>query len=429
MITMKERRCFIISAFGRDDAPPGSELRIAWDRASFVIKSLIAPAIELVNETIEKRGEPPLTYHRGDYTRDTRPIIDDIHKNILTSTINIAALITRNENVGYEIGVANAFGKPVILLRHEDYTPPYDLAHLRMVLFKQSTFESEEAREKVVQQLVGVILAKVPNFRAPNFEPSLLGGDVVPQARCIAYDRFRVAYTDWDEMFWEAEKQIWIAGITLDQVANVNRFRRPVVEEDREDLGLEPVIDGVQQYVQTGLIDSLIAQCQAGRDVNVVIMHEDNPALAELLRHPTRNIEREIEKVRLEIVNTSQRVTSGIKLLAELARQLGASIGNFRFTKVMRGLIANRVSMSDSSAYITPVSFTLDINSGPCFLVSPLSPAEKKDRHGKDHGDINLFDVTRADLAFLQRINPTMHLDANGRIIDGLAKADQRMIG
>lgn len=426
---MRERRCFIISAFGRDDAPPGSELRIAWDRASFVIKSLIAPAIDLANETLVRRGEPPLTYHRGDYTRDTRPIIDDIHKNILTSTINIAALITKNENVSYEIGVANAFGRPVILLRHEDYVPPYDLIHLRMILFKETALESEGASENIITQLAETILAKVPSYRAPNFEPSLLGGDAVPQARCIAYDRFRVAYADWDEMFWEAEKQIWIAGITLDQVANVNRFRRPADESDFEEFGIEPVIDGEPQYVQTGLIEGLMAQCRAGRDVNVLIMHEDNPALAELLRHPTRDFQGEMEKVRFEIKKTSRRVTSGIRLVGELTRKLGVPIGNFRFTKVMRGLIANRVSMSDSLAYITPVSLTLDINSGPCFFVAPLSPAEKKDRHGKDHGDINLFDVTRADLAFLQRINPTMHLHPNGRISDGLAREEQRETG
>ena len=74
----------------------------------------------LQNYLHEKHG---LHVERGDHRVLTKPLMDKIREQILSADIIIAEITGSNPNVFYELGLAHAFGKPVIFLTRE---PPED---------------------------------------------------------------------------------------------------------------------------------------------------------------------------------------------------------------------------------------------------------------------------------------------------------------
>ncbi len=95
----------------------------------------------------------PTVRHAGDdCTRADdvfRPgvIIDDILDLIRRSDYMIADLTSRNANVFYELGVAHALAKPVILLTQDERENPFDVRHQRMIVYKDSAQGAVKLRE------------------------------------------------------------------------------------------------------------------------------------------------------------------------------------------------------------------------------------------------------------------------------------------
>lgn len=73
---------------------------------------------------------------RADEIYSNRPIIDDIWKLINEAKVIVADLTERNPNVFYEVGLAHAIGKEVILLAQSVEDIPFDLRHLRTIIYK-----------------------------------------------------------------------------------------------------------------------------------------------------------------------------------------------------------------------------------------------------------------------------------------------------
>lgn len=63
-------------------------------------------------------------------------IMEDVWKGILQSSIVIADITGRNANVFYELGIAHTLGKRVILLTQNVDDIPFDLKHLRHIIYK-----------------------------------------------------------------------------------------------------------------------------------------------------------------------------------------------------------------------------------------------------------------------------------------------------
>ncbi|MBL8300720.1 MAG: hypothetical protein JNN30_20465 [Rhodanobacteraceae bacterium] len=61
--------------------------------------------------------------------------MDDILKNIHTADLVLADITRRNANVFYEIGIAHAIGKPVLLITQSIDDVPCDRRHRRVVLY------------------------------------------------------------------------------------------------------------------------------------------------------------------------------------------------------------------------------------------------------------------------------------------------------
>lgn len=75
---------------------------------------------------------------RADDVFDNRPIMDDIWENIERARLIVADLTGRNPNVFYETGLAHAMGKEVVLLTQSLNDVPFDLRHLRCIVYSDS---------------------------------------------------------------------------------------------------------------------------------------------------------------------------------------------------------------------------------------------------------------------------------------------------
>ena len=103
----------------------------------FVVQPFAAPLggyYDLVfKPAIEQAG---LTAVRADAEIfGTGKIIDQIWRGIQDASVLIAELTTKNPNVFYELGLAHATQKPVILVSSNEDDVPFDLRHIRVVLY------------------------------------------------------------------------------------------------------------------------------------------------------------------------------------------------------------------------------------------------------------------------------------------------------
>src|SRR5215831_14264936 len=127
---MPDDTCFVIMPFG----PP-------FDR---YYKNIFVPAIE-------EAGLRPV---RGDSIFLPSAIIQDIWRLLSDAKVLVADLTGRNPNVFYELGLAHALQKPVILVANSMDDVPFDLRGLRVLSYdKENENWGTELRQTVVASL------------------------------------------------------------------------------------------------------------------------------------------------------------------------------------------------------------------------------------------------------------------------------------
>jgi hypothetical protein len=103
--------CFVIGPFG------------GWNDAYY--EQIHRPAVEAAR----------LVARRGDDIYLATAIVHDIWQCIKKSRVLLADLTGKNANVFYELGLAHALGKPVVLLAQDLADVPFDLRALRVITF------------------------------------------------------------------------------------------------------------------------------------------------------------------------------------------------------------------------------------------------------------------------------------------------------
>ena len=128
------RKCFVVMPFGNED------LQIVYE--------------DVVRPVIDKCG---LSCERGDDVFGSNVIMDDIRVSIDTAAILVADLTGRNANVFYEVGIAHAIGKPVLLMAQSIEDVPFDLRHRRVLLYEYS-LRGGKRLEKTLQDNLTAML-------------------------------------------------------------------------------------------------------------------------------------------------------------------------------------------------------------------------------------------------------------------------------
>lgn len=100
-----------------------------------------------------------LRVQRSDDIYTTGAIIDDIWSGINRAKVIIADLTGRNPNVFYEIGICHTLGKQVVLLTQSIEDVPFDLRHLRVIVYEYTPRGMkylEQQLAKVVRSVLGL---------------------------------------------------------------------------------------------------------------------------------------------------------------------------------------------------------------------------------------------------------------------------------
>jgi hypothetical protein len=105
----------------------------------FVLMPFTAELVTIYEDHIKKavaESEFELRVGRADDFFGPRPIMKDVWSAIHAARIIIADCTGRNPNVFYEIGLAHAIGRYTILISQSLDDIPFDLRHLRIILYK-----------------------------------------------------------------------------------------------------------------------------------------------------------------------------------------------------------------------------------------------------------------------------------------------------
>jgi hypothetical protein len=112
---------------------------------------------ELIFEpAIRKAGLVPV--RADDEIFGTGKIIDQVWSGINSAKVLIAELTNRNPNVFYELGLAHALEKPVVLVSSNENDVPFDLHHIRVIYYDvNDPFWGNKLVEKVAENILSAI--------------------------------------------------------------------------------------------------------------------------------------------------------------------------------------------------------------------------------------------------------------------------------
>jgi hypothetical protein len=88
----------------------------------------------------------------------TGKIIDQVWEGISKARVLVAELTGRNPNVFYELGLAHALNKPVVLVSSNQTDVPFDLKHIRVIYYDMSDpFWGDKLISKVAENIVSAL--------------------------------------------------------------------------------------------------------------------------------------------------------------------------------------------------------------------------------------------------------------------------------
>jgi hypothetical protein len=109
---------------------------------------------------IKKAGLTPIRADTDIFA--TGKIIDQIWTGLKRAKVLVAELTGRNPNVLYELGLAHALHKPVVLISSNEADVPFDVRHVRVIYYELTDpFWGEKLIAKVAENIVSAI--KNPN--------------------------------------------------------------------------------------------------------------------------------------------------------------------------------------------------------------------------------------------------------------------------
>ena len=109
---------------------------------------------ETIEQAVNSNGMQCLRADKGIFEG---PIFDRVLESINHSGLIIAELTEKNPNVFYELGFSHAWNKHVIMLTQKIGTMPFDIKHLRMVVYEEN---NRKDLKNLLEKEIGYYLTK-----------------------------------------------------------------------------------------------------------------------------------------------------------------------------------------------------------------------------------------------------------------------------
>lgn len=111
---------------------------------------------KIYKPAIEKAGLKPVRADADIF--GTGKIIDQVWRGIKEAKVLVAELTSRNPNVFYELGLAHALNKPVVLISSNEEDVPFDLQHIRVIYYDMADpFWGNKLLDKVSENVISAI--------------------------------------------------------------------------------------------------------------------------------------------------------------------------------------------------------------------------------------------------------------------------------
>ena len=111
---------------------------------------------KIYKPAIEKAGLIPIRADNEIF--GTGKIIDQIWSGINGARVLVAELTSRNPNVFYELGLAHALKKPVVLVSSNEDDVPFDLHHIRVIYYDvNDPFWGSKLIDKISENILSAI--------------------------------------------------------------------------------------------------------------------------------------------------------------------------------------------------------------------------------------------------------------------------------
>lgn len=105
---------------------------------------------------VEKAGLKPV--RADDEIFKTGKVIDQIWSGINNARVLVAELTGKNPNVYYELGLAHALDKPVVLICSNEHEVPFDLRHIRVIYYDvNDPFWGHKLIDKVAENVLSAL--------------------------------------------------------------------------------------------------------------------------------------------------------------------------------------------------------------------------------------------------------------------------------
>lgn len=114
--------------------------------------------VEHTKPAVEKCG---MRCMRADDIYGVSGVMQSIWEAINKSRVVIAEMTGRNPNVFYELGIAHTLGKPVIMITQSMNDVPFDLQHLRCVMYEYKPRAIERFEDALTRTLTTVLQTPV----------------------------------------------------------------------------------------------------------------------------------------------------------------------------------------------------------------------------------------------------------------------------
>lgn len=138
----------------------GKGINISANDTCFVMMPFSEPLGSYYNQIFEPAiAKAGLTAMRADNDIfGTGKIIDQIWNGINNAKVLIAELTQRNPNVYYELGIAHALRKPVVLICSNEEDVPFDLKHIRVIYYNvYDPFWGSKLIDKIAENILSAI--------------------------------------------------------------------------------------------------------------------------------------------------------------------------------------------------------------------------------------------------------------------------------
>ncbi len=113
----------------------------------------------LISESLVSAG---FTVKRADDIKNQRNIIGDIVEGIISSDLLVADLTGANPNVYYELGIAHALNKKVILITQEIDDLPFDLRSYRVIGYSIHFAKMNQAKKELEELAIEAFNGNLP---------------------------------------------------------------------------------------------------------------------------------------------------------------------------------------------------------------------------------------------------------------------------